>query len=198
MAKSFEESQDTWLFKSNMMDDTPTEIYISSFYFTVATLVTVGYGDIHAQNMIEMIISCVLQVLGVFLFSMGSGAISSLIINYDQKEALFKAKISTLNWIARDYKLSIDLFNRLAKTIRYDHSKQQKSNYSYMEELPSKLRLEIALVIHQSLYESIDILKDKDRSFIVWISGVIRQIHVEDSEYIYQEGEEILESKVLC
>jgi hypothetical protein len=94
-------------------------------------------------------------VLGVFLFSMGSGGITSLITHYDHREAQFKEKINTLNWIARDYKLSLDLFNRLAKTIKYDHSKLKKNNYAFMEELPTKLRLEMAMVIHHSMYESV-------------------------------------------
>ncbi|TNV84793.1 hypothetical protein FGO68_gene4315 [Halteria grandinella] len=62
-----------------------------------------------------------------------------------------------------------------------------------MEELPSKLRVEMALVIHHSMYQSVEFLSDKERSFIIWISGVIRQIHIDESEYIYVEGEEIIE-----
>lgn len=174
VGKSFEDDLTSWIARSNLYDAEPIDIYITSFYYTVTTLVTVGYGDLHAYNLVERVLSCILQVLGVFLFSMGSGAIAALITNYDNREALLKAKINTLNWIARDYKLSIDLFNRLAKTIRYDHSKLKKSNLSFMEELPSKLRVEMALVIHHSMYQSVEFLSEKDRSFIVWISGVIR------------------------
>jgi hypothetical protein len=126
---------------------------------------------------------------------MGSGAITSLIVNFDNREALYREKINTLNWIARDYKLDIDLFNRLAKNIRYDSQKIKKDNHIFLEELPSKLRLEMAMVIHHSMYQNVEFFSDKDRNYIIWISGVIRPINIGDQEYIYKEGEEVIESK---
>ena len=61
-----------------------------------------------------------------------------------------------------------------------------------MEELPRKLKLELAMVIHQSMYSDVTFFKNKDRSFIAWIA---KPLNFEGEDYIYKEGEEILESK---
>jgi Ion channel len=118
-------------------------------------LVTVGYGDITAVSMPEKLMCIFLMILGVVSFSIMTGALSSIIASYDSREALLKEKISTLNQISHEYKIDIDLFNKLAKTIRYDHSKKQKDVLQFMEELPSKLRLELAMAIHQTMYSNI-------------------------------------------
>ena len=99
---------------------------MTAFYFTVTTLVTVGYGDITAYSIEEKCLCIILMVVGVISFSFATGALASIITSYDSKEALLKEKISTLNEITAEYELDIDLFNKLAKTIKYDHSKKQR------------------------------------------------------------------------
>lgn len=89
--------------------------------------------------------------------------------------------------------MDIGLFNKLTKTIRYDHSKKSKNYDLFMEELPSKLRLELALAIHESMYSNVAFFMGKDKSFIAWITRHIRPMHVGETDYIYKEGEEIFE-----
>jgi len=72
-------------------------LYITSFYFTVTTIVTVGYGDITAQNTGERIICILLMIVGVIAFSFATGSLSSIISNYDSSQAKLKEKIATLN-----------------------------------------------------------------------------------------------------
>jgi hypothetical protein len=49
--------------------------------------------------------------------------------------------------------------------------------------------------IHQSMYESVKFFKDRPKSFIVWIGTVLKPVNVSEHEFIYQEVEEITESK---
>jgi Ion channel len=57
------------------------DLYITSFYFTVTTIMTVGYGDITANSSLEKIICIFLMLIGVVAFSFATGAISSIISN---------------------------------------------------------------------------------------------------------------------
>ena len=152
-----------------------------------------GYGDITPVNLGEKVLCIFLMILGVISFSFATGALSSIITSYDSKEAQLKEKIATLNDIQSEYKIEIDLFNKLAKSIKYDHSKKQKDNLQFMQELPHKLKLELAMVIHQKMYSTVAFFQDKDKSFIAWVARLIKPINVEDEDYIYKEGEEIVE-----
>ena len=64
-----------------------------------------------------------------------------------------------------------------------------------MQELPHKMKLELAMQIHKRMYETIFFFKNKEKSFIAWIGTVLRPTNVQEQEYIYKEGEEISESK---
>jgi hypothetical protein len=71
------------------------------------------------------------------------------------------------------------LFNKLAKTIKYDHSKKQKDTIQFMEELPHKLKIELAMVIHKRMYQCVNFLKAKDKSFITWVARLIKPLSVD-------------------
>jgi hypothetical protein len=64
------------------------DLYVTSFYFTTTTILTVGYGDILAVNMSEKILCIILMIIGVISFSFATGSLSSIIANYDQFEAV--------------------------------------------------------------------------------------------------------------
>jgi hypothetical protein len=59
----------------------------------------VGYGDITAISAIEKIVAVFLMLIGVIAFSFATGALSSIIANIDQSEAILKEKMSTLQYI---------------------------------------------------------------------------------------------------
>jgi hypothetical protein len=56
---------------------------VTSFYFTVTTVLTVGYGDISANNIGEKLYCILLMLIGVMSFSFATGALSSIISSYD-------------------------------------------------------------------------------------------------------------------
>ena len=159
----------------------------------MTTIVTVGYGDITPVNKLEQIYTIILMITGVISFSFATGALASIISNYDSSEAKLKEKIGTLNEIKSDYKINDELYNKLIKTLRYDHSKKSKDAIQFMDELPHKLKLELAMQIYQKKFFNVKFFDMKEKSFIIWVGTAIRQIKVEEQEYIYKEGEKIVE-----
>jgi hypothetical protein len=108
----------------------------------------VGYGDIAAHNSHEKWFCIFLMLIGVMSFSFTTGALSSVIATIDSKESQLKEKMSILTDIQKEYKIEMDLFNEISRTVQYNHRKKQKDIMIFMEELPHKLKLELAMVIH--------------------------------------------------
>ena len=127
VAARFDETDpDTWIiaFGYNDLDD--WELYFISFYFTVTTITTVGFGDISATNSTERIICVVLMLIGVISFSFATSQLTSILFNYDSSQAKLKEKIATLNEIKKEYLLEPELYDQLRSAIRYDHSMNYK------------------------------------------------------------------------
>lgn len=99
------------------------DIYISSMYFIVTTVLTVGYGDITAVSLIEKCFCMLMMLIGVFSFSYATGTLSAIIQSVDERDTQLKEKIATLNEIKYQYCVDRTLFNKLVRTIHYDHRK---------------------------------------------------------------------------
>jgi Ion channel len=196
-AKYNETSTLNWIYDKDLLDATNFELYITSFYFTVTTIVTVGYGDITAKtinkinllhiilkiaykNLGEKIVAIFLMLIGVIAFSFGTGALSSIIASYDSSQAKLKEKMSTLNDINKEYDININLFRKLIQSINYDHSKKSRDFTHFMDELPYKLRVELAMEIHKKIYQTVAFFQNKDKSFIAWIGKLLRPINVQE------------------
>jgi hypothetical protein len=53
-------------------------LYCTSFYYTISTITTVGYGDLHAENVFERGISILIMIIGVISFSFATGSLASI------------------------------------------------------------------------------------------------------------------------
>lgn len=71
-------------------------LYISALYFTVTTIVTVGYGDITPNNNEEKCFVIFLMLVGVISFSFATGTLSSVIASYDSKNSFLKEQMDIL------------------------------------------------------------------------------------------------------
>jgi hypothetical protein len=89
------------------------ELYWTSFYWTISTITTVGYGDISGGNNVERSFCSFVMLVGVFAFSFANGSLASIMSNYDQTNAVYQDKINVLDKILKDYKIPEDLMIRL-------------------------------------------------------------------------------------
>lgn len=175
------------------MDYADYELYVTSFYFSVTTIVTVGYGDITAISIGEKIVAVFLMITGVIAFSFATGALASIIQSQDSTEAKLKEKLATLGEVKRDYGIDDGLYKKIIRQIRYDHSKQAKDLSQFMDELPHKLKRNLAMTIYSKKFQHVQFFSRKESSFIIWVGTAIRPVKLEEGDYIYKEGEKILE-----
>ena len=72
-------SANTWVARFDLSTASGWTQYISAYYFIIATITTVGYGDFNAATEAEMLFCCVLMLIGVIAYSMSISALSSII-----------------------------------------------------------------------------------------------------------------------
>ena len=75
----------SWLWDPYYYNMDPDQLYIMSFYFIVTTTSTVGYGDLSASTTLERFFCIVTMLAGVTAFTFISGALSSILSNYDNQ-----------------------------------------------------------------------------------------------------------------
>ena len=74
-----DEETTNWIEAGEFGDFTMGQLYITSFYFAVTTITTVGYGDINGTSTPERWICFFMHLVGVLSYSFAAGSLSNII-----------------------------------------------------------------------------------------------------------------------
>ena len=166
--------KDTWIEAKEMLDKPTNEKYLTSMYWTVTTITTVGYGDISASNNIERIFCIITMLAGVILFNTAASIFTKLLQTYDTSNANFQEKVVILNRIYKDFFMPLKLYERVKKSLKYKQKKDIDDLAEFLDDLPQGLRLEVSLFVHEATYKKIKFLKERSSSFIAWICPLLK------------------------
>ncbi|PKA47189.1 Potassium channel KOR1 [Apostasia shenzhenica] len=158
--------------------------YLTSLYFAIVTMATVGYGDIHAVNMREMVFTMIFvsfdMILGAYLI----GNMTALIVKGSKTER-FRDKMKDLIKYMNRNRLGKDIRDQIKGHVRL----QYESSYteaSVLQDIPVSIRAKISEDLYKPYIETIHLFKGCSSEFI-------HQIAIRLQEEFFLPGEVILE-----
>lgn len=125
-----ENFEDSWM-SGDIQSMPPSEQYLTSIYFTVTTITTVGYGDVSGNTKSEKVFCCFVMIIGVMSFSFFSGSLASIIQFYDCQNAKYREQLSLLNKLFKEYKLPVQLYSNLKQSLNYQASNDFEEIHEY-------------------------------------------------------------------
>ncbi|PQM40740.1 potassium channel SKOR [Prunus yedoensis var. nudiflora] len=169
---------------SNFRDIDLWKRYTTSMYFAIVTMATVGYGDIHAVNLREMIFIMVYvsfdMVLGAYLI----GNMTALIVKGSKTEKFRDKMTDVIKYMNRN-RLGRDLRNQIKGHLRL----QYESTYTeatVLQDIPASIRAKISHTLYFPYIESVPLFKGCSTEFI-------NQIVIKLHEEFFLPGEVIME-----
>lgn len=170
--------------------------YTTSLYFAIVTMATVGYGDIHAVNLREMIFVMIYvsfdMILGAYLI----GNMTALIVKGSKTERYRDKTTDLLKYMNRN-KLGRDLRNQIKGHLRL----QYESSYTdaaVLQDIPISIRAKISQTLYRSYVENIPLFKDCSLEFI---NQTVTKVHEEfflPGEVIMEQGNVIDQLYFVC
>ena len=118
--------EQTWLFKAGIDTADIYIRYVYSFYFSIITMITIGYGDITPVAISEKVFLIFMALLGSLLFAYTVNTIGGIFQELAQKEADFNKKKYELSIYMRTRQIRNDIQVRVMKYI--DHIRMQEND----------------------------------------------------------------------
>ena len=97
-----------------------------------------------ASTTLERFYCVILMLTGVSIFTFISGALSSILSNYDNSQAALQEKLLYLTRLRAQYGISDELYFEIKKALTYDHQTNFTGLESFINMLPVHLKLEVS------------------------------------------------------
>ncbi|XAR73572.1 hypothetical protein NMG60_11007583 [Bertholletia excelsa] len=170
--------------------------YITSLYFAVVTMATVGYGDVHAVNVREMIFVMIYvsfdMVLGAYLI----GNMTALIVKGSKTER-FRDKMTDLMKFMNRHRLGRDVRNQIKGHLRLQYESSCTES-SVLQDIPISLRAKVSESLYGPYVENISLFRGCSTEFI---NQIVIRVHEEfflPGEVIVEQGNVVDQIYFVC
>ncbi|XP_049339712.1 cyclic nucleotide-gated cation channel beta-3 isoform X2 [Astyanax mexicanus] len=163
--------------------------YIRCYYFAVKTLITIG-GLPDPTTVFEIIFQCVNYFVGVFAFSIMIGQMRDVVGAATAGQAYYRACVdSTVNYMT-SYRIPREVQNRV-KTW-YDYTWQSQGmldERDLLDQLPDKMRLDIAVDVNYSIVSKVALFQGCDRQMIFDMLTRLKSVVYLPGDFVCKKGE---------
>jgi voltage-gated potassium channel len=147
-------SQDSWVVRAGIEALDPASQYIRSLYWTIATITTVGYGDITPGHTAEYAVALVVMITGASLYAFLIGSIASLLSNLNASQNRHKKRVMSVTQYLHDRDAPQQLSDRVRNYYDYLWARDKGQNDAeLLNDLPGPLRLDVMLHITRNILQ---------------------------------------------
>jgi len=181
-----------WIIHIDIMNETFSTKYITSFYFLLTTMTTVGYGDIVCISSIERIFHIILLAIGTIIYTFLVSKIGNHLRDQSHEQIKLDRDLNILESIRISnptmpfklyYKIKVHLIN-ISK-------KRKKNGLSFLiNGIPEALKNNLLYQIYSKVINEFTVFKNvKNSSFVLQMLSSFIPLISKKEEILILEGE---------
>jgi CRP-like cAMP-binding protein len=192
----FQDKGTSWLSKINLIDSSTFDQYISSIYYYITTMTTVGYGDITPVTPNEKMYAMISMILACGVFAYVIGSIGTVLSSRYDEEMIFKQKIMYVDQYLKNKKLSPHVRTKVRRYLEHvlDNKREQRIDESEILNLLNKnLKEEVVMHLNGLLLKNpIFMVISKYDEFCLLLTNIMREETLNPGDIIFQKGDHSL------
>ena len=174
-------------FPSNLDNTTK---YITSLYWVVETLSTVGYGETNPTTNFQYIYAMVIMLFGVGMYGFIIGNVANILSKSNPARTQFFSNLDQLKTFVNYRNIPV----RLQKQIRdyYNYIWKKKLGFDesvFLSSLPQGLQNEVSVYLKREILEKIPLFKGVSNEFLKDVSLHMRPIVCLPNEFVFRKGD---------
>eukprot|EP00644_Phytophthora_capsici_P015919 jgi/Phyca11/552766/estExt2_Genewise1Plus.C_PHYCAscaffold_490175 len=186
------EADDGWVAAMDLQDTGLYDKYVTSFYWAIMTMTTVGYGDVHPTTTHERIFAIVAMILGAWIFAYGITNVVAMVTNLNGPDSRFQLKMDELNDYMEARELPMQLRYEIREfffNARISAESKLVNEGKILAELSALLRSKIAFAINDSVLNKMPFFAGADHNFLMELALSMRMVCFPPLEEVILEGE---------
>ncbi|CAM6105245.1 unnamed protein product [Calypogeia fissa] len=171
--------------------------YITSLYWAIITMATVGYGDIHAVNVREMIFVIIFVSFNMILGAYLLGNMTALIVKGSATEK-FRDKMSSLMNYMNKHHIPQNIRHQMKSHVLLQFESGSMTEEDVIGDLPSTIRSQVAHALYIHIIERVPIFRGCSSEFMDEIVSKVTEEHFLPGEVVVHQGGASEQFYVVC
>ncbi|XP_044490240.1 potassium channel AKT2/3 isoform X2 [Mangifera indica] len=163
--------------------------YISALYWSITTMTTVGYGDLHAVNTVEMIFSIFYMLFNLGLTAYLIGNMTNLVVEGTRRTMEFRNSIEAAsNFVSRN-RLPPRLKSQILAYMCLRFKAEKLNQYQLIEQLPKSICKSICQHLFLPTVGKVYLFKDVSRETVLLLVAKMKAEYIPPREDVIMQNE---------
>ncbi|KAL3615187.1 hypothetical protein CASFOL_040848 [Castilleja foliolosa] len=141
--------------------------YVTALYWSIVTLTTTGYGDLHAENTREMMFYICYMMFNLGLTSYIIGNMTNLVVHRSCRTSNFRDIVASATEFSRRNQLPRNIYDQIMSHICLKFKTEGFKQQETINGLPKAVRLSIANYLFYPLVQNVHLFHGASQDFIL-------------------------------
>ncbi|CAK8530913.1 unnamed protein product [Lathyrus sativus] len=191
IADRYPDSKRTWIgaMFPNFKQESLWDRYVTSIYWSIVTLTTTGYGDLHAENTIEMLFDIAYMLFNLGLTSYIIGNMTNLVVHWTSRTRNFRDTVKAASEFASRNHLPHRVHNQMLAHICLRFKTEGLKQQEALNDLPKAIRSSIAHHLYFPAVQKVYLFQGVSHDFLFQLVSEMEAEYFPPTEDVILQNE---------